>query len=134
MTTSITLNTTSVERVLNKVSHERYQDGIIVTFPTILLHDGNHYCRKETFFNSSLKSVLSFMEYDDVVVRSPISGKKRYNYIIYMLMEMYGEKTIINPCDYQYKGSIVMNNKGKKLTPIKNFYNPIIIGCNHSRR
>jgi hypothetical protein len=101
--------------IVNQAVNEHY--------PGVLIHDGKTYWRKETIRGMSKRDALYFMADDDVVVRAPIKKiRNRYDYVLYTLMWEY--VVDIRP-DLQEEGSIVMDKRGRVLSPIKEFYHPI---------
>ena len=91
-------------------------------YPGVLIHGGKTCWHKETIRGMSKQDAMFFMADDDVVVRAPVKNiRNRYEYVIYTPMWEY--EVDIRP-DLQEEGSIVMNKKGKVLSPIKEFYHP----------
>lgn len=91
-------------------------------YPGVLIHNGKTYWRKETVRDMSKQDALFFMGEEDVVVRAPVKKtRNRYDYVIYTLV--CGYEVDIRP-DMQEEGSIVMDKRGRVLSPIKEFYHP----------
>ena len=101
-------------------SHGRIQGGIPVMPPGVLIHGGKTYWHKHAYILGSKKYVISMMEEDEVVVRSPALGhRNRYNYFVYTLMWDY--EVDMRP-DPQTEGSVVYGPTGKELEPLDRFY------------